>query len=326
VRRPGPIDFQVWTVLLQNDPVGRVWVARAGSALSATDNRAVEHACIVLSLEIMRLRTAVEVEHRLRGELLADILGGADVASRTLLERAERLGHDLSLHHVAIVGRATPVDRQRVSNLEQRSLSAVAEVAAGRRPRPLVATYRGLVVTLWPTDGAEPPGEQSARRVGDIVRRAMTSVPDSIGATVAVSGPGHRNYPEAYRTARGALEIAERSGRTDITVTLGDLGVAGLLLQLDDADQLLAFADRTLAEVRRHDEQRGTELLLTLRCYLDNRQSRTAAARALHVHPNTVTQRLQRIQSLSGVDLGKPDTIVRIQAALTLIDVAQVDR
>ncbi|MGS0685018.1 PucR family transcriptional regulator [Nakamurella sp. GG22] len=240
--------------------------------------------------------------------------------------RAERLGRDLSLRHVAIVGLPTVVDAQRLSHLEQRSLTAVAEVAARRRPRPLVAMYRGLLVTLWPTGDTEPAGGLFARQSGDIVRRAMRSVPDVTGATVAVSAAGHRNYPEAYRTARGALELATRSGRTDSTVTLEDLGVAGLLLQLDDADQLLEFADRTLAEIRRHDVQRGSDLLRTLRCYLDNRQSRAATARALHVHPNTVTQRLHRIESLSGVDLGKPDTIVRIQAALTLIDVAQVDR
>ena len=341
VGRSGRVDYLVWTVLLENDPVGRVWLAPGGSVLTATDHRAVEHACIVLSLEIMRLRTALEVEHRLRGELLADLLAGADLSSRSLLERAERLGHDLSRRHVAIVARPIVIDPQRVSHLEQRSLTAVADVAARRRPRPLVAAYRGLLVALWPVDEATatagataataaaaetaPAGEAFARHAGDTVRRAMTSVPDVSGATVAVSGSAHRNYPEAYRTARGALEIATRGGRTDVTVTLADLGVAGLLLQLDDADQLLAFADRTLAEIRQHDEQRGTELLPTLRCYLDNRQSRAATARALHVHPNTVTQRLQRIESLSGANLGKPDTIVRIQAALTLIDVAQVD-
>jgi len=328
-RAAGPVgtgSFLVWTVWLEGDPVARVWLPGNESALSAIDGRAVEHAAMVLSLEIMRLRTAVEVEHRLRGELLADILGGAAVESRSVVERAERLGHDLATPHAAIVGRATTTEPQRLSHIDHRAMAAVAELSAPHRPRPLVAMYRGLLVALWPLDDAGRPGGGGGRQAADEVRRAMTAVPGVAGATVAVSGTGHRDYPQGYRTARGALEIATRSGRTDTTITLEDLGIAGLLLQLDDAEQLMAFADRTLADIRRHDQQRGTQLLDTLRCYLDSRQSRTATGQALHVHPNTVTQRLQRIQTLSGVDLTNPDTIVRIRAALTLLDVATVDR
>jgi DNA-binding PucR family transcriptional regulator len=122
--------------------------------------------------------------------------------------------------------------------------------------------------------------------------------------------------------ARGALDIAARSGRSNVCVTLDDLGVSGLLLQLDDPDQLLDFADRTLARVRQHDSKRGTQLLQTLQAYLDNRQSRSATARALHLHPNTVTQRLQRIETLTELDLSEPEAIVQVRAAVTLFGIA----
>ena len=52
--------------------------------------RAVEHASIVISLELLRMRTAAEVEHRLRGELLADLLGGGSVISEQVPQRAQR--------------------------------------------------------------------------------------------------------------------------------------------------------------------------------------------------------------------------------------------
>ncbi|HEY5882588.1 MAG TPA: helix-turn-helix domain-containing protein [Nakamurella sp.] len=124
--------------------------------------------------------------------------------------------------------------------------------------------------------------------------------------------------------ARGALEIVLDGGRSGLTVTVDRLGVAGLLLQLDDPAPLVAFADRSLAAVRRHDEPRGTQLLDTLRCYLGNRQNRAATAAALHLHPNTVTQRLQRVESLTGLDLADAEAVVQIRAALTVLDVARV--
>jgi sugar diacid utilization regulator len=327
---PGGTRFLVWTVQLEDAAVARMWLPREDSDLSAIDGRAVEHASIVLALEMVRLRTGVEVELRLRGELLADILGGAAIDSRSVRERAERLGHDLSAAHVAVVGLASATDPLRIAQAEQQWTSAVTETAARYRPRPLVAMYRGLLVALWPVGaiGAATahPADSGARQAADAVRRAMASGPGVGSATVAVVGTDRPDYPQAYRIARGALDIALRTGRTNTTITLDDLGVSGLLLQLDDPGKLLGFADRTLAAVRRHDEERGTRLLQTLRSYLDNRLNRVATGRELHVHPNTVTQRLQRIETLARIDLADPDSIVELQAALTVLDVAQGGR
>ena len=92
----------VWPVQLADELVARVWLPGSATDLSPIDERAVEHASIVISLEIVRRRTGIEVEHRLRGELLADILGGADPDSGSVRERAERLGHNLSAPHAAM--------------------------------------------------------------------------------------------------------------------------------------------------------------------------------------------------------------------------------
>ena len=133
----------------------------------------------------------------------------------------------------------------------------------------------------------------------------------------------HQTYTQAYRTARGALRVAVQSGRLHTTVSMQDLGVSGLLLQLDDPRQLLEFADRTLHDVREHDRTRGTQLLHTLRTYLDQDLRRSRTAQALHVHPNTVTQRLQRIEILTALDLAQPSAVVQIRAALMLLDIAE---
>ncbi|ACV81170.1 helix-turn-helix domain-containing protein [Nakamurella multipartita] len=336
----------VWTVWVAGDVAARLWVGPGH--LSALDRRAVEHGSLVLSLELARIRTAVEVELRLRGELLTDVLGGAAADSPAVRDRAARLGHDLSGPAVVVVGRVEPADPARRILLEQRVLAAAADLAARFHPRPLVGTYRGVLAVLWPaalTDpvpdpargtgsgpgpgtGAGAGGRLDARigagtggRVGEAVRRALRSVPGVAAATVCVSPPA-ADYPLAFRMARGGLEIGLAGGRIDTAITLDDLGVAGLLLQVDDPGPLVAFADRTLAPVRRHDAQRGTQLLDTLRCYLAARQNRAATAQALHLHPNTVTQRLQRVESLTGLELADPEAMVQVRAALTVLDVA----
>lgn len=322
-------EHRMWAVQLEGELVARLWLSGAGEP-APIDQRAVEHALIVLSLELVRLRTALEVELRVRGELLSDILGGAAVDSRAVRDRLHHLGHDLSAPGaVTIVGRVTASDAGRQAVVEQRALTAVAELAARRRPRPLCGMYRGLLVAIWtaaapPVDAGTAQSVPSPSDAAGAVRRSMAAVAGAGSATVATvrlddAGDDH---PRAYRTARGALEIGMRSGRSDTVIVLDDLGVSGLLLQLDDAGQLLTFADRTLAAVRQHDRDRGTALIPTLRSFLDHRQNRADTAAALHVHPNTVTQRLQRIQTLTGADLSDPDAVVALTTALTVLDVA----
>ena len=49
--------------------------------------------------------------------------------------------------------------------------------------------------------------------------------------------------------------------------------------------------------------RRGSRLVETLERYLADRGSVTASARALYVHPNTVRQRLERIERVAELDL-----------------------
>lgn len=303
---------------LGDDVAARIWFPRGASALDPVGVRAVEHASIVISLELLRIRTAAEVEHRLRGELLAELFSSGAGISEQLVARAQRLGHDPTRPHVVVVGALGSADEPAEGHLYQRSLSVVAELGKARRPRPLAAMHRGNVVTLWPID--DQPTDDPA----ESIRRAMGSVSGSVDATVAVSAPSSSGYGEAYRTAKGALDIAMRAGRTNTVVRLDDLGVLGLLLQLEDSAQLVAFAGRTLGPLLDYDTVHRTDLVDTLRTYFACKLDRGRTAGALHIHPNTVTQRLRRIEQLCDVDLADPSVALQFSAALTVQDVATV--
>ena len=303
---------------LGDDVVARIWFPRGESALDPVGVRAVEHASIVISLELLRIRTAAEVEHRLRGELLAELFSSGPNVSERLAQRAQRLGHDPTRPHVVVVGALGSADEPADSRLYQRSLTLVAELAQSRRPRPLTAMHRGNVVTLWPVDGG--PGADAA----ESIRQTMGSVSRSTDATVAVSAPGEYGFGEAYRTAKGALDIAMRAGRTNTVVRLEDLGVLGLLLQLEDSTQLVAFAKRTLGPLLDYDAAHRTDMVQTLRTHFACKLDRSRTAAALHIHPNTVTQRLRRIEQLCGADLADPAVALQFSSALTVLDVASV--
>ncbi|MGY6651531.1 helix-turn-helix domain-containing protein [Amycolatopsis sp. TRM77291] len=304
-------------VVLSGEVPARVWLPGHAGRLSTLDRRALEHASVVLSLELLRRRTALEVEQNLRGELLAELLGGADPRADALRHRARLLGHDLACPHYALVGEISTSGQS--AHARRRATEEANRLASTVSPRPLVAQHRDAVVALWPVSAT---GYSTGPHIAEALRKALSAAVGVTAVTVAVSEPTEHEFAEAYRIARGALAVARRDERADGIVTLEGLGVAGLLLQLDDPAPLWDYTNRVLGPLIRHDEDHGTALVRTLRAHVAHRLDRQATAKALVLHPNTISQRLRRIETLTGLDLRDPATALEARSALTVLDVA----
>ena len=107
-----------------------------------------------------------------------------------------------------------------------------------------------------------------------------------------------------------------RLDRAGASGTTADLGFAGLLLS--DSASAAHFVTRTLGPVIRYDHERSSALLETLETYFATGQSLATSARQLHVHPNTVTQRLDRVKRLLGASWNSPGQALEVQLALRL--------
>jgi DNA-binding PucR family transcriptional regulator len=149
----------------------------------------------------------------------------------------------------------------------------------------------------------------AARELADLAKRA--------GVTIAVTGPaGWSSLVAAHRQAARLAATMLRLGRTGESATPDDLGVAGLVgaAEVD----VRAHVRHVLGAVLDYDDQRGTDLVGTLHAYFAAGQSPTRAATSLHIHPNTVQQRLDRIGALLGAGWQSPARALDIQVALRL--------
>ena len=78
------------------------------------------------------------------------------------------------------------------------------------------------------------------------------------------------------------------------------------------------FVRHTIGPVVEYDARRGTNLISTLETYFGCGGSLARAGERLHVHVNTVTQRLDRVAQLLGADWQQPHRALEIQLALRL--------
>jgi purine catabolism regulator len=161
------------------------------------------------------------------------------------------------------------------------------------------------------------PPDEEARMLHKLRRiHAELGEPVAIGVSNPCKGAASfaAGFEEAWHALVGTSVLQGEPG----VMTYDELGPYKYLLRMS-VDSGARDAHR--ASIRRladYDRQRSTFLLRTLEEFLRRRGSIGATAEALYVHPNTLRQRLRRIQQLSGLDLRKDDWLM-VEIALKLV-------
>ncbi|WP_306319700.1 MULTISPECIES: GAF domain-containing protein [unclassified Streptomyces] len=297
-------------------------VLRGHPGLDPVDQRTLERAAMVTSLLLLARRSAAEAEQRVRGELLDDLLDGRDRDPRLLRERAQRLHADLDATHVVLAARLEGTgDAEQEAAARRRLGSAAGHLAATRHG--LAAPRDGGTVLLLPlyATNASALAAHVASRLSETVHESVT-----VGASAPVAELAERaeRAAAAYAEAQRCLDSLRLLGRAGQGAAAEDFGFLGLLLA--DSRDVAGFVTRTIGAVTSYDERRGTDLLRTLDAYFASGMSPARTKDALHVHVNTVAQRLERIGSLLGEDWQAPERALEIQLALRLHRLADPGR
>jgi GAF domain-containing protein len=129
-----------------------------------------------------------------------------------------------------------------------------------------------------------------------------------------------RGGMSARRRMREAADAA-RIGRSLVVdggaVCYQQLGAYRYLVHLEREQAPRDRYRESVEALADYDRRRGASLVETLEQYLADRGSVAASARALYVHPNTVRQRLERIERVAGLDLPEED-LLSLELALKL--------
>ena len=264
--------------------------------LDDPDRRTIERAGMVTALLLLFERAATDAEQRMRTDLVSDLVGGrGDVAVRQA--RARGQGLDLGEPHVVLVVRGH-------AEASRRALVMSAHAAVGEPA--LVGEHDGDVVVLVPgTDAQECAAVVAAR------------MSRSAEVTVGAAGPvtSVEDIPAAHADARRTTTALLALGRSGTGGSAESLGFAGLV---SGSAPVGAYVAHSLGPVLDYDRARGTDLLGTLEAYFAAGGSPRHAATQLHVHVNTVAQRLERIGSLLGTGWQGPEQSLELQLALRL--------
>ena len=282
----------------------------AGRSFSPDDRELAASIASQIAVGIKKIRLIEGLEERnLIKDFFADLAAGRFADG--LSSRARRLGCDFAQPKLALVaiGWRDANDDERATALERFRANLVRAL-----PGVLVDQRDEEAVALVPALGTDE--SDSLRRLEKALGEGANRLPLVIG----VSSPclGAAALATGLQEARQAALAAPVIVDAPAVVPYDGLGPYKYLLRVPLDGDVRDRQRDALRKLGEYDRQRQAQLTRTLEEFLRQRGNISATAQALYVHPNTLRQRLRRIEELTGISI-KGDDWLMIEIALKLI-------
>ncbi|MGN9815424.1 PucR family transcriptional regulator [Streptomyces sp. SD11] len=295
-----------------------VSAASGGSAASAAvfgpqDVTVLERTAMALT--IARLIHATPWERTAHRSALRDLVEQRHRSPADARARLAALGlpTEGTVFLAVLMDTRTPVDD---TGLEPRLSEQLRTTGTAALVGTLAPARLGILLALRPAQPRRSTVEQLGRAALEVDPCAVVS----IGSEVTDLAHTARSFREASRVAE-ATRPGRRLPAGRSYHELSDIGLRRLLYALREDTRVQEYAERQLGRLIDHDARHGTDLLATLRHYLDAAGSKTGAARLSGLSRETVHQRLRTIERLLDCDLGSGERRTGLHVALTALDV-----
>ncbi|EMR06641.1 Sugar diacid utilization regulator [Bhargavaea cecembensis DSE10] len=137
-------------------------------------------------------------------------------------------------------------------------------------------------------------------RADSRIQQWKSKLPETEHLLIGVSDRAELSDASTYRRLHEqseiVLKLCKQSGHT--YAEWGQMGIEKVAAFLEGEDLFQSFAEQLLQPLIKYDCEKNTDLVGTLRVYLDNFFNLKKTGKELFIHPNTVKYRLETIRGL----------------------------
>jgi purine catabolism regulator len=318
------------------------YVSLVGREFNMSHRVALSRAASACAIERAREIAVSAVEDRFQANVLDELLDGNFTNPEAVIERARRLGYNLSLpYYVAAFAFRNQENRSRkkpltivldgrkleldlpISENMARELQRLVEQEASRRQMTTITRVRDDRFVLLFSPGRQFASPIDVKKAAKIFQDRFSAQWNDISVTVGVGRyyEGVEGLSKAAIEAEKAVTMGLRLFGPGQLTYFGDLGVYRLLLSIGQQKELREFYQEVLGQLIDHDSRNGGELLQTLEAYFQYHGSPSKMAEGMHLHRNTLLYRLRRIQDITNLDLEDAETRLALHMALRIGEV-----
>lgn len=169
--------------------------------------------------------------------------------------------------------------------------------------------------------------EEFQRMIQDQLKEGESKYEFLIGVGNKVKG--YHNLKESFANSKIAIEYIDviRKIVGDANKSVVDcskLGFFHIFANIKDEKQLRTYIPDTVHEIHQYDVQKNGELIDTLECYLNHKQSIRKASELMGVHARTVSYRLQKIVKLTGMDFDNIAEMLAVRNGIIILKIFEL--
>ncbi|WP_226037839.1 PucR family transcriptional regulator [Aquibacillus saliphilus] len=306
-------DCIIAPVMMEGRIFGAITSIGTETEFVEVDLAILARATTILSFEFMRKKAAYELEQQYKSDFFRELLFSQIQHEPSMLEKGEMYGFDIYKKYIFLSIQFSKGEKgitfiaDLVSYLELLCYKFDKDV--------IVGAMQNNVFLLYPS--ANKNKERIDQDFQTIYKEMKRKVPDvylgigRVANSVNDIRIGHQQANQAVilgRTLYGGKSI----------IYYEDLGFYRLLAEVQSTSEIKEFYQETIGNLIEYDNYHDLELVHSLQTYFNNNESLSKTAKELFIHINTMKYRLQRIKTLSNLNIRNSEDKLNLQIGLKI--------
>lgn len=293
--------------------------------LDNIDFRAVELTSTNIALELLKKKDKTATENRLKSEFIDDLLNDNYNDEKTMLQRGKYFGWDLRSNYYVVVVDIDNfeefylnLDTQNeniVQQIKEKIKSIIKwELMMFDKDIIIINQSDSFVIFYKSTSSQkEKDLDKFCEKIKKEINRQISDITVSIGIGNLYSGMEglKKSYNEAFKSLKMGKKIFSKKK----IIKYNKLGIFRVISKLDKDPDLSEFYEEKLGPLINNDNQ---ELINTIRSIIKNFGNKTAAAKDLCIHRNTLNYRIKKIENILNLDLDTAENYLDLYLALKI--------
>jgi len=323
------IDFTVRWIFNSNRLTAGVFLWGSDFKLNTWNKAALEQTAVITALEIERLKAISTTYQHFRNEFLGKLLNENELDTEVIFRTAKEVNWDLEDEYKIVLLDCILDTPSESTNLPvwQKKLDILEDFENELKwllPRTLIGLdLQNRFILLVPHNDNDDKFIGNLKKL--IKKVNLNSVYGGVG--------GFNNIDElssSYKEAILASEVAYtkmssfKSVNKENLLYIQDfhkLDVERILFSEDPKTESKTIAKKYLQKVLDYDIKKNSELITTLKSFINNNANYDDTADELFIHKNTVRYRINKIYELTSLNPSKMTDLLLLQIAITTIDI-----
>jgi len=324
------INRCVFPIIAAKKFYGEIHIWELNKKITAVDVRAIQYACTVVALELIKEITIFEIENRHKNEFLEGLLSSDEKIRHSYIAKAKIFGLQSDYKYGVVLLHIDDLEKHFFDSPEENGaksknrLMKTIEVAVKPKGVKVLSACKGDIITLalaFENDVQEDCEKETCMA---IVKDVIQAIKDNYNVT-AFSGIGrcYNNIDDLWKSmeeSKKALSFA-RIVNNDKIMHYDNLGIFRLLCMEHQESEIRKFYKETIESLCKYDEQKDGELIETLKMYFECGGNLKKVSERMYIHYNTILYRIHKIQQITNLDLSNPNDRLNLEVSLKIMSI-----